>query len=356
MVSQSTHRQAQKGEVFIAVIGVTGAGKTTFISRATGRTDLEIGHSIDSCKSNGTHHPPGAFSANTATMTGTHDVIPVTFTLDGQTVTLIDTPGFDDSDRSDADILTLVANYMATTYEQGMLLTGVIFMHPINQQRLLGSEARRNRLFKKILGENAYKRVIIATTMWNQVSQREAESRMDQRRNRSDVWGDMVKLGAEVVRHDDDSGSATAIIKSVVQFGSPVELQLQKELLEAGGQIGLTSAGKQLDEDLGAIISRLRREIDELRREGAEHSEEMSELRQKLEQRERELAVVRDSNVSIFPIANSNSSLPNSRVPAFCVVALAEAENKTRIIMRAVALAIPHVATALASSPLCVIL
>lgn len=36
-------------ELLIAVIGVTGAGKTTFISTATGRTDLKIGRSIESC-------------------------------------------------------------------------------------------------------------------------------------------------------------------------------------------------------------------------------------------------------------------------------------------------------------------
>lgn len=224
------------------------------------------------------------------------------FNLDGQTVTLIDTPGFDDSERSDADILTLVANYMAQTYEQGMLLTGAIFVHPISQQRLLGSETRRNRLFKKILGEDAYNRVIIATTMWNQVPEREAASRMDQRRNRDDIWGDMVKLGAKVVRHDDNTASATAIIRSLAQFESPVELQLQKELLEVGGRIGLTSAGKQLDEDLGAVISKLRNEIDNLRREGAERSEEMRELRQELEARGNELSAVRESNVSAFPI------------------------------------------------------
>lgn len=229
----------------------------------------------------------------------------MTFTLDGQTVTLIDTPGFDDTERSDADILALVASYMAQSYEEGMLLTGVIFVHPISQQRLLGSEARRNRLFKKILGEDAYRRVTIATTMWNQVPEREAESRMDQRRNRNDIWGDMVNRGAKVVRHDDNEASATAIIRNLMQFKSPVELQLQKELLEVEGQIGLTSAGKQLDEDLGAVISKLRSEIDALRREGAERSEEMSELRQKLEQREHELAVVRDSTVSVFPILPS---------------------------------------------------
>lgn len=39
--------------IFIAVIGVTGAGKTSFISKATGREDLAIGHGIESCKFKG---------------------------------------------------------------------------------------------------------------------------------------------------------------------------------------------------------------------------------------------------------------------------------------------------------------
>ena len=37
------------------------------------------------------------------------------FTLDGRTVTLIDTPGFDDTSRSDADILKMIAAFLATT-------------------------------------------------------------------------------------------------------------------------------------------------------------------------------------------------------------------------------------------------
>ncbi|KAG7285035.1 hypothetical protein NEMBOFW57_009653 [Staphylotrichum longicolle] len=166
-------------ETLIAVIGVTGAGKTTFVSRATGRTDLAIGHGIDSC---------------------TQDIIPITFNLDGRRVTLIDTPGFDDSERSDADILGLIAAYMAHTYTEGVLLTGILFLQPINQPRLQGSEVRRTRLFKKLLGENAYQRVIIATTMWNQL----------------------------VMRHDDNAQSATAIMRRLAQFRTPVELQIQQ--------------------------------------------------------------------------------------------------------------------------------
>lgn len=37
------------------------------------------------------------------------------FTLDRQQVVLIDTPGFDDTTKSDTDILKLIAAFLATT-------------------------------------------------------------------------------------------------------------------------------------------------------------------------------------------------------------------------------------------------
>ena len=37
------------------------------------------------------------------------------FELDGRTVTLIDTPGFDDTTKSDADILKMIAFFLAAT-------------------------------------------------------------------------------------------------------------------------------------------------------------------------------------------------------------------------------------------------
>ena len=37
------------------------------------------------------------------------------FNLDGREVTLIDTPGFDDTSKSDTEILKIIAAYLATT-------------------------------------------------------------------------------------------------------------------------------------------------------------------------------------------------------------------------------------------------
>lgn len=231
---------------------------------------------------------------------GTQDVIPVTYKLDGQRVTLIDTPGFDDSERSDADILGLVAAYMADSYEQGMLLTGILFLQPINQPRLQGSEMRRTRLFKKLLGEDAYQRVVIATTMWNQLTETEATARQNQRMSRNDVWGDMVSRGATVVRYDDNAQSAALIVRRLARHTTPVELQIQHELIANGGRVALTSAGRQLDEDLGAVISKLREEIEALRRERSATAEEIRELREKIQRYEQQQQELQDSDVSVF--------------------------------------------------------
>ena len=37
------------------------------------------------------------------------------FTMDGRRVALIDTPGFDDTTKSDTDVLKMIADFLATT-------------------------------------------------------------------------------------------------------------------------------------------------------------------------------------------------------------------------------------------------
>jgi predicted GTPase len=46
----------EQQKVYIAVMGVTGAGKSSFIKTATGM-DVEIGHTFMSCETCGKNHP-----------------------------------------------------------------------------------------------------------------------------------------------------------------------------------------------------------------------------------------------------------------------------------------------------------
>jgi hypothetical protein len=222
----------------------------------------------------------------------------VRFRHQGKNVTLIDTPGFDDSFTSDADILKVIAEYMGEIYSQGQLLNGLIFLQPINGNKAGGNERKRTRLFKKVLGENAYCRVIIGTTMWgNLLNDAKGVQQQEDRIKNMAIWGDMVKHGACVVRHEDTVESAMNIVEMVMDF-PPVALQLQQELEKSGGNLAATSAGRQLDEDLGEVVQKLSAELEALRKDRDASREEREQLQSQLIQLREQRYSVRHAVVS----------------------------------------------------------
>jgi hypothetical protein len=232
-------------------------------------------------------------------MTGTQVIETARTRIDNTSVTLIDTPGFDDTDRTDTDILKLIADYLAETYQHDILLTGLILLQPISGNRVQGSERRRTRLFEKVCGPDAYKNIVIATTMWNCVeSEQIGQARMTERMRETRFWGAMVDQGAQVIKHDNTPRSARNIIKMLINKQC-VPLQMQKELVQNGGRIGDTSAGQQLDAELGETSAKLTRQLEELKKELIQNSEEKDELRKRLEETKREREQLQESKVSL---------------------------------------------------------
>ena len=75
------------------MIAGNSPGRLQFINLASG-SNLRVGMGLESC---------------------TAEVkIADEFTLDGRTVALIDTPGFDDTSMSDGEILKIIAAFLAT--------------------------------------------------------------------------------------------------------------------------------------------------------------------------------------------------------------------------------------------------
>lgn len=147
--------QVEKPRVIIAVMGQTGTGKTTFVNTASG-SNLATGRGLASCTSNVQASEP--------------------FELDGRSVILLDTPGFDDSERSDVDVLQLISKFLAQTYMSGEQLAGIIYMHRISDIRMGWTSQQNFRMFRKLCGEKAAENVIIITTMWDK-GREEGESR-----------------------------------------------------------------------------------------------------------------------------------------------------------------------------------
>lgn len=97
-----------------------------------------------------------------------------------RTVYLVDTPGFDDTTRSDTEVLREIAGWLNDSYKNRVLLQGIIYLHRIADVRMQGSAKKNLLMFKKLCGEDALKKVVLATTMWDKVPQRQAEEREKQ--------------------------------------------------------------------------------------------------------------------------------------------------------------------------------
>ena len=83
-------------------------------------------------------------------------------------VHLIDTPGFDDTHKSDTDILKDLASWLAQSYQRDERLSGVLFLHSISAVRLTGGAKRNFAMFKKLCGQVCFPSVVLATTHWNE--------------------------------------------------------------------------------------------------------------------------------------------------------------------------------------------
>ncbi|KAJ3556344.1 hypothetical protein NM688_g2081 [Phlebia brevispora] len=140
---------AQGGLVTIAVVGATGTGKSTFVNLLSSSNFL-VGTGLRSC-------------------TPAVQVSPE-FSLNGRRFQLIDTPGFDDTLKTDREILRLVSNFLADQYRKNTKLHGIIFMQRISDVKMSGISRRNFGMIRSLCGDNTLKNVIIVTNMWGEIT------------------------------------------------------------------------------------------------------------------------------------------------------------------------------------------
>ncbi|KAG5641212.1 hypothetical protein DXG03_005760 [Asterophora parasitica] len=212
------------------------------------------------------------------------------FDLDGYRITLIDTPGFDDSTMRDTDVLAMIAAYLSFTYKHGKMLAGVIYMHRILDNRMGGISSRNFKMFRNLCGDKSLKNVVVATNMWGEVDFQVGQAREKELASKDIFFKPVLDKGARLVRHEHTLDSARAILRSF--FGQkPEALQIQQEL-DAGMDISQTSAGRELDRDLTEQIAQHRKEMQTLMEEMNEASrlrdeetrKELAEDRAKLQE------------------------------------------------------------------------
>ncbi|KAI0809900.1 hypothetical protein GGR55DRAFT_144753 [Xylaria sp. FL0064] len=225
-------------DVFLAVLGVTGAGKSTFVCQCSGQ-QAEIGETLESC---------------------TKEVESFTFMYSSDIrVHLVDSPGFDDTNKSDSDILKDIANWMASSYkEKNQLLSGILLLHRVSDTRMTGGSLRNLQMFQKLCGRDCFQVLTLATTFWSDPPDKKqlaAEHELC-----SNYWSDMLNNGATYIRHEGGPNSARRVLDHMISRRRKFKTDIQVEMVEKGLRLDQTSAGQQLSQDL--IQARLKYEKD----------------------------------------------------------------------------------------------
>ncbi|KAH6639506.1 P-loop containing nucleoside triphosphate hydrolase protein, partial [Boeremia exigua] len=233
----------------ILVMGLTGAGKSTFISQIT-QQNIEIGHSLESC---------------TSTVYGYRY-----FHTNGQEIWLIDTPGFDDTNKANVQILGDIATFLSIfCSEHRLIIGGMFYIHRITDVRMSNSSIKSLRIFEALCGSACFKDVTIITTMWDLLQTPDALQAAERReaalKSRDNFLGRLITGGAQYARHKDARSSSIEVIESVVNQQRKVVLALQEELQrDSATTLVDTTVGKYLEGDLRDMRKKYETKIAQL--------------------------------------------------------------------------------------------
>ncbi|KAK4446149.1 hypothetical protein QBC34DRAFT_305538 [Podospora aff. communis PSN243] len=177
--------------------------------------------------------------------------------LDGRNIILFDTRGFDENIRPDTETFELFVTWLKEHGWGRSYLDGLVYVHPIYRKvdELL---QKRMRILERLLGQDPYKKLIIATSMWNYVTDDTAHILQD--RIRAGVWENIQLQDVRVEKHGNDATSAQKIIKQLVETADQLRSEQRLSAKESTAfpiRFFRSSAGQELKGQLEGSIREL---------------------------------------------------------------------------------------------------
>ncbi|KAI6110227.1 P-loop containing nucleoside triphosphate hydrolase protein [Pisolithus thermaeus] len=292
--------QVTEKDIIIALMGPTGAGKSSFIANAKNH-DKGVGHD------EGVGHDLTSF---------TSDIKATKLEFEKSSVVLVDTPGFNDTKKSDLDILNLISDWLNAKC-QGQtsrpILSAILYFHRISDNRMAGTPLKNLRVFEKLCGENAMSKVTLVTTMWDEVDDDVGAERLKELKDT--YWRAMILQGSTTFECKDARGSPMELLQQIVQRKeeqgltrreskaasqevpwqpkklsrlrawvkkaltreAEVDILLQEEISALGREIQETAAGRQLYSRLEELAQKRMETLRKIREETKRADEKTAE-------------------------------------------------------------------------------
>jgi len=189
-------------------------------------------------------------------------------------IVLIDTPGFDDTYKTDFAILSKIATWLENSYvvtskytkpdklieydsyKKGAKLGGVIYLHDISAARFTGTASRNLQMFRKLCGEDVLDNIVLGTTKW---ALNVPDSELRHSQLTADYWEPLLAKGAKAFRIEDNYESTWRLIERMISPRAQKTLNntvllIQREMVEKKMIIPETQAGKELRFTLQEVL------------------------------------------------------------------------------------------------------
>jgi hypothetical protein len=197
--------------------------------------------------------------------------------------TLVDTPGFDDTDLSDSDILRLLAKWLAISYQKGERLSGILYLHRILDPRMQGSALNNLFMFKSLCGDDNFKNVILGTTFWGAIEKLPGgatlgNERLEELTQTPSFWGTMIKNGSEAIKIPETQEAARELLLRFTAKPAAT-LKIQDEIINNGVDLSRTAALRATLVDTEELRARNERLLEETRQRHAQRLKAQEEAR-----------------------------------------------------------------------------
>lgn len=138
---------------------------------------------------------------------------------------------------------------MQSSYEEGTLLSGIIYLHKITDNRITGSSVKNIRMFRKLCGADNMRNVLLVSSMWDIVEEQQGAERERELSSEGTFWKSMLAQGASMRRYDNRTATALQLIQTLIS-NTPSALRIQKQLVDDRVPLVNTDAGEDVNQEL----------------------------------------------------------------------------------------------------------
>ena len=125
-------------------------------------------------------------------------------------------------------------------------------------------------MFKVLCGTKSLTNVVLATTMWNTLTNEEAvlkgKKLEEELRTTPEFWGDMIDEGSNILRYSGTAASALEIVDHIMNLNGSVVLDIRRQMVDEKKKLRDTPAGQEVRKEILRATAKFQREIDKTKK------------------------------------------------------------------------------------------